>query len=633
MSKVESIKARTPVALRFSAHAILLAMACNVAGWGLSVFGLIQPIPLLICIAAIWILTARMLGNSSPFSFTVSKWRRRFSQTLPFLFLVILLLATIGGLLYPPNNYDALNYRLPRVTHWLIAERWEWIHASNQNVNTRSCGFEWLTVPLISVLHSDRPLFLINIICFCLLPSHSYGFMRGIGVAPRVARTWMWLLPAGYGFALQAASIGNDLPAAYFALASCHFALLWKKNANTRDLHLSLLAAGLMTAIKPTTLPILLPIAFLFLTRFSHLLRKPLATLAVVILGATASFLPNAVINHVKGGDWTGAAIENPFYGKVEPLIGLSGNLINVTLQNLSPPVFPIAQKWNAFVASITPKSYHDAMVQNFEAAGASFAVPDFQGEEWAGLGAGLTILILAASVVAFHRHGLARIPAWVLFLWSSFIIAIIAYFLKAGMTTVGRHVLPYYIPLIAPLLLLPGHSALLKSPNWRFAATLVMLSTIGLTIITPSRPLWPANTAFERFASENASPFLRRIRTGYEVYGGRADVLGPLREALPTGVHTIGYINFGPAPQAALWKPYLQRRLIQILPGDPIEAFTKVGGRHIIINTRDFEIHMGSTPESWIASHRATIRSSHSIRTLVKEPASVWWVVELPML
>jgi hypothetical protein len=41
----------------------------------------------------------------------------------------------------------------------------------------------------------------------------------------------------------------------------------------------------------------------------------------------------------------------------------------------------------------------------------------------------------------------------------------------------------------------------------------------------------------------------------------------------------------------------------------------------------------MGSTPESWIASHRATIRSSHSIRTLVKEPASVWWVVELPML
>jgi hypothetical protein len=443
----------------------------------------------------------------------------------------------------------------------------------------------------------------------------------------------MWLLPAGYGFALQAASIGNDLPAAYFALASCHFALLWKKNANTRDLHLSLLAAGLMTAIKPTTLPILLPIAFLFLTRFSHLLRKPLATLAVVILGATASFLPNAVINHLKGGDWTGAAIENPFYGKVEPLIGLSGNLINLTLQNLAPPVFPIAQKWNAIVASITPKNYHEIMVQNFESGGANFAAPDFQGEEWAGLGAGLTILILAASIVAFHRNGRARIPAWVLCLWSSFIIAIIAYFLKAGMTTVGRHVLPYYIPLLAPLLLLPGHSALLKSRSWRLAAMIVMLSTIGLTIITPSRPLWPANTAFERFASENASPFLRRIRTGYEVYGGRADVLGPLREALPTGVHTIGYINFGPAPQAALWKPYLQRRLIQILPGDPIEAFTKVGGRHIIINTRDFEIHMGSTPESWIASHRATIRSSHSIRTLVKEPASVWWVVELPML
>jgi len=619
------------VALRFSAHAILLAMSCNVAGWALSVFGLIQPIPLLVGIAAIWFLTARMLGITSPLSFTASKWRRRFSRPLPFLFLFILFLATIGGLLYPPNNYDALNYRLPRVAHWLMAERWEWIHASNQNVNTRSCGFEWLTVPLISILHSDRPLFLINIICFCLLPSHSYGFMRGIGIAPRVARTWMWLLPAGYGFALQAASIGNDLPAAYFALASCHFALLWKQNARTRDLHLSLLAAGLMTAIKPTTLPILLPIAFLCLTRFSHLLRKPLSTLAIVILGATASFLPNAVINHLKGGDWTGAAIENPFYGKVEPLIGLSGNLINLTLQNLAPPVFPIAQKWNAIVASITPKNYHEIMVLNFESGGANFAVPDFQGEEWAGLGVGVTLLLAAASIVAFHRNGRARIPAWVLCLWSSFIIAIIAYFLKAGMTTVGRHVLPYYIPLLAPLLLLPGHSALLKSRSWRLAAILVMLSTIGLTIITPSRPLWPANTAFERFASENDSPFLRRIRTGYEVYGGRADVLGPLREALPTGAHTIGYVNFGPAPQAALWKPYLKRRLIQVLPGDPIEAFTKVGGRHIIINTRDFEIHMGSSPESWLTKHNAHILSRHTIRPLVKEPASEWCLVKLP--
>jgi len=631
VSKIQSINTPTPVALRFSAHAILLAMSCNVAGWALSVFGLIQPIPLLVGIAAIWFLTARMLGITSPLSFTASKWRRRFSRPLPFLFLFILFLATIGGLLYPPNNYDALNYRLPRVAHWLMAERWEWIHASNQNVNTRSCGFEWLTVPLISILHSDRPLFLINIICFCLLPSHSYGFMRGIGIAPRVARTWMWLLPAGYGFALQAASIGNDLPAAYFALASCHFALLWKQNARTRDLHLSLLAAGLMTAIKPTTLPILLPIAFLCLTRFSHLLRKPLSTLAIVILGATASFLPNAVINHLKGGDWTGAAIENPFYGKVEPLIGLSGNLINLTLQNLAPPVFPIAQKWNAIVASITPKNYHEIMVLNFESGGANFAVPDFQGEEWAGLGIGVTLLLAAASIVAFHRNGRARIPAWVLCLWSSFIIAIIAYFLKAGMTTVGRHVLPYYIPLLAPLLLLPGHSALLKSRSWRLAAILVMLSTIGLTIITPSRPLWPANTAFERFASENDSPFLRRIRTGYEVYGGRADVLGPLREALPTGAHTIGYVNFGPAPQAALWKPYLKRRLIQVLPGDPIEAFTKVGGRHIIINTRDFEIHMGSSPESWLTKHNAHILSRHTIRPLVKEPASEWCLVKLP--
>lgn len=606
-------------------------MSCNVAGWALSFFSLIQTVPLFVGIAAIWFMTAQMLGISSPFSFNASKWRRRFSQPLPFLFLLILCLATIGGLLYPPNNYDALNYRIPRVAHWLMAERWEWIHASNQNVNTRACGFEWLTVPLISVLHSDRSLFLINIICFCLLPSHSYGFMRGIGVAPRVARTWMWLLPAGYGFALQAASIGNDLTAAYFALASCHFALLWKKNGEASNLHLSLFAAGLMTAIKPTTLPILLPLAYLYLTRYSQLFRKPLTTFAFVILGATASFLPNAVINHVKGGDWTGAAIENPFYGKVEPLVGLGGNLINLTIQNLAPPLFPNAKKWNSIVASITPQTCREVMAQNFEANGANFAVPEFQGEEWAGLGAGVTLLLIASSIMAFRHRGRAHAPTWVICLWSFFSVALIAYFLKSGMSTVGRHALPYYIPLAAPLLLLPGHSVLLKSPKWYLASALVMVSTIALIIITPSRPLWPANTIFTCLASENHSPALNRIRAGYEVYNKRADALDPLREALPPETNTIGYINFGPAPQLALWKPYLQRRIIQILPGDSINTLMNDGVRHIVVNTRDFEIHMGMSPDSWLISHRAEIISSCRIRTLVKEPASEWWVVKLP--
>ncbi len=61
--------------------------------------------------------------------------------------------------------------------------------------------------PLIALARTDRFLFLLNFASFCLLP----------GVAASTA--WMWILPTGYGFLLQAGSIGKDLLGAIFDLA------------------------------------------------------------------------------------------------------------------------------------------------------------------------------------------------------------------------------------------------------------------------------------------------------------------------------------------------------------------------------------------------------------------------------
>ena len=56
------------------------------------------------------------------------KFRRRFRRPFPLAFLILAALAFFGGALYPPTNYDALAYRIPRVLHWLAAEQWHWIH-------------------------------------------------------------------------------------------------------------------------------------------------------------------------------------------------------------------------------------------------------------------------------------------------------------------------------------------------------------------------------------------------------------------------------------------------------------------------------------------------------------------------
>ncbi len=84
---------------------------------------------------------------------------RRFKRPLPFGFLLLAILALTGGLLYPPSNYDALAYRVPRVLHWLAAGQWHWVHTEFHRLNDRACGAEWLTAPLIAFTGSIRWIF------------------------------------------------------------------------------------------------------------------------------------------------------------------------------------------------------------------------------------------------------------------------------------------------------------------------------------------------------------------------------------------------------------------------------------------------------------------------------------------
>src|ERR1700733_12253960 len=96
------------------------------------------------------------------------KFRRRFCRPFPLAFLILATMAFLGGVIYPPTNYDTLAYRIPRVLHWLATNQWHWIHTIFPRINIHSIGIEWLYAPVIALLKTDRPLFLINIISFLL---------------------------------------------------------------------------------------------------------------------------------------------------------------------------------------------------------------------------------------------------------------------------------------------------------------------------------------------------------------------------------------------------------------------------------------------------------------------------------
>lgn len=618
----------------WSAQWVLFAAACNGAGWLLSWAGWLGAWGLGLVIPLLWFLLARLCRVGLP-EFPDRCWFRRFFRgrhgALHLAFAGVVLLSFFGGCFHAPNNYDAMNFRLPKVMGWLMEGGWQWFPANNHSLNTRASGMEWVFAPLLAWTGSDRGLFLTNQLPFLLMPGLVFSVFRQLGVGGRASRFWMWVLPTGYGFALQAGGIGNDLPAAIFALAAFDFGLRWRKSGESGHALLALLAAALMTAVKPTTLPLMLPFTMLFPGMFGLLRTAPGRVAMAVVPLVLASFLPTAYLNHRQCGDWTGAAAENAALGKVEPLVGIAGNLINAPLQNLVPPLFPLANAWNERVVTWFPEAFMERMAANFEARGARFGVTDIQGEESAGLGVGIVGMILLGCVLGRARGAPGPWLRRAVWLALGFGLALLAYFSKAGMTTVARHILPYYPFLMVPVLMAPRLRAVVRRKWFQLAGWAAALSTMVMLGVTPSRPVLPMESISRALAERSTSPALQRLALGYEVYGRRADLLGPLREALPPGAMNIGFINHASGPESPLWKPYGKRRVCHLPPGlDPVDAWAGPV-RHVVLNTKYFHEFRGESPDQWLARLGGRILLRREIRPLVKEPPSEWWVVEIP--
>lgn len=618
---------------------VLLAAACNASGWILSTAGSLHAPGFALAIPFTYFVLIRITGLGYPGTGDVRqvlRSARRFAKPLPLGFMVIAVLATLGGLLHAPNNMDALHSRMPRVAHWLMEERWTWFPANNNAQNTRSCGFEWITAPMISLTGTDRFTFLINSVAFLILPGACFGVMRGLGLGGKISWTWMWLVPTGYCFALQAGGVGNDLAPALFAASAFAFGFRWKRQGGLASAALALASLAMMTACKPSTLPLLLPFAVLFLGMWRTALAHPLRSAALAAFLALASFLPTAVLNIRHCGDWTGLRAENPDLAKVEPIVGIAGNLINASLQNLAPPVFPLAGKWNPFFIRLFPEPFKEAMKRSFEPTGAEFILPDIQGEEWAGIGAGITYLLGITMLIAFakERRGANKGASPRVLLYTAlFGTALMVYFAKTGLYTVARHISPFYLFLIAVALLALRPEKTIRTRLWKLSVFMAMASTALMLVITPSRPLWPAKWFSGKFGESPANPVIARASIGYSIYADRADALGPLRRELPADANRVGFMSFAAGSEMPFWKPYGTMRVHHIRPGQSITKLRREGMRHVVINRTNFENRTGTTPEQWASDNGGRIVFSFPVRITVQGGLSDWLLIELPAL
>ncbi|HVM51461.1 MAG TPA: hypothetical protein VMU04_25745 [Candidatus Acidoferrum sp.] len=543
-------------------------------------------------LVAAWLLRKQLFaGNSGRWN--LRKQNRRFRRAFPLAFLILATLAILGGALYPPSNYDAMAYRIPRVLHWLAAGRWHWLHTDFGRVNTRACGMEWLSAPLIAFTRTDRTLFLINAVSFLLLPGLIFSVFRRVGVGPRVAWHWMWLLPTGYCFLLQAGSISNDMFSAVYALAAVDFALRAQESKRMSEACLSVLSAALLTGTKTSNLPLLLPWAVALAPTWRLWLAHPLITGATVPVAFGASFLPMAILNALYGGDWTGAKVEHFTMGAGPVWLNLMANGITCVLGNLAPPVFPPASAWNSLADAVTPHRIA-AMVAKygFEPAAANWHLPELQVEEQAGLGFGITLLLGLSLLAVFCGRGsrdkgaagsVAPATRWVC--WAPW-ISLLVLMAKLSISCLPRYVAPFYPLLVMGLLLGPAQGALVRRGWWRGWALFSCVMAAGLLLISPARPLWPAGWFIEHYGARlQASRLGSMAMNAYQAKAQRADVFAAVIGRLPADARVLGFYAYD-FPETALWKPFGSRRILHVSVNDSAEEIRRQGLKYLLLVT-----------------------------------------------
>ena len=549
---------------------------------------------------------------------------RRFRKTMPLIYLVYLLAALVGGALYAPTNYDALCYRLPRILHWSNEGRWHWIGGFNLRMDYSATGFEWLAAPLIIIFNGDRLIFLINVISYALLPGLIYSLLTGLGVRQRVAWYWMWILPTAYCFVLQDGSIGNDMFATVYFLASAAFALRAVRKASWSDAALSILAAGLMTGAKASNIPLLLPLAFLMLGMARILARKPLKSLVLVTVACGISFMPIAVMNVRHTGDWTGDPSNSERMKISNPVAGLAGNSLQMIVGSLVPPVFPLAKAWSASAERLFEKEPLRSLRDQYPRVGLSAG--ELATEEGAGIGLGLLILCcvgLAFSIGHRFKEGFSS-PAMIFGLLSC--VALAAFMAKLGSESAARLAAPYYAGIVIPLLALRSQGLLVAKRSWKLLALACALSVLPAVLLNPARPLIPVPILISMANGLHApESVITRIRMVYSVYAGRSDSLAQLRDHLPADSKRIGFAGAGNEPEYSLWKPFWERIVLdvgskeRIDPNDfdadcivaseegirarfdlPVETYARSMGGVIVYKAR-IPIFAGKEPSQWL--------------------------------
>ena len=595
-----------PLALRLAGCWLLWSAWCALAGWGLSAinqlsgWGQLAVLPLLL--VAIWFWWQTTASPRKGFS-SFAKWRQRLLQPLPLIYLAIVGLSLLAALVNAhPWSSDAATYRLPRLLYWWSAQHWYWIGTVDHRLDFSSTGFEWQMLPVIELTHSDRFLFLLNWLPLLLMPWLVFLAFRALGVNGRSARRWMWLLPSGYCYALQSSGLQNDGYAVNYLLAAIGFAVFAYHSRRAVGLWLALLAAALLTGAKVSNLPLLLPLGGLLLPVLARVKWFGWKTVLVVLLAGGCSFLPLAFLSWEHTGDWLGDPVDqwgNQTHGAVG---AATANLILFAKDALQLPYLPGSQKINALLSGFN----HSALVHqlgqaHLEFSGVHFGEMAYEGPAGLGFGVAIYVACLLAGLGLVKTRvapsATVVLPwAWRLGPWLAW-LAFAVYLAKLGSDHSPRIAAAYYPLLLVALLRCPSVAALERKKVFGVLAGGAAVMVIPVIILTPARPLVPAQT----LARLTGSPAISKVAEQYQFWAGLRDDLAPLRGQLPPDATRLGYAaGFHDTPYGLL-QPFGSRRIVEL--GLPLgsDRLPPVDLKYAVVTTRGIQERYQSALPIWL--------------------------------
>ena len=239
----------------------------------------------------------------------------------------------------------------------------------------------------------------------------------------------------------------------------------------------------------------------------------------------------------------------------------------------------------------------------------------ELQIEEEAGLGLGA---VLFAAL--FMGQGLwARIaePRLIiprdgrsLAIVGAGLIAWLAYMLKMGSESTSRLLAAYYPMLIAGLLVLMSlDGTIMRRAFFKWIGCLAMLSALPLVILSPARPLFPVQLVSEVLTRCHVpETIIERYNNVYTVYGARSDVFRDLVVSIPSDERVLGFLQFGNAPQAALWRPFGTRKVLDVTPDESKEEITARGIHFVIVSQKALALRYGITVADLMARWSASL-------------------------